>query len=94
MSNEKIRCKEQQTNKREREKESGGNILGAQKGTGLCDCEALQLTAMQRFSLEPCTFSGAPRMCASFGHMYVVRYYSQPFIHLINLPPDHKHPEL
>lgn len=39
MSNEKIRCKEQQTNKRERERESGGNVLGlaAQKGTGLCE---------------------------------------------------------
>lgn len=38
-----------QKKKREREKESGGNVLGmgAQKGTELCECEALELTATQ-----------------------------------------------
>lgn len=68
--------------------------MAAQKGAGLCECEALELAAMQCFSLEPCAFSGAPRICASFVHMHVVRHYSPPLIHFINLPPAHKHLEL
>lgn len=61
MSNEKIRYKEQHTNKK-RERESGGNVLGmgAQKGLELCEWEAPELTAMQYFSLDSSTFSGTP----------------------------------